>query len=151
MQPSAFVSAPLAPRRLGAHAQTLSACRPRGATLMRPARQAPQMLVVEVSSTTEMDTVLRAAGDSLVVVDYSTTWCGPCKVIAPLYEEMSERFTDVVFVKVMGDATPESGELMKREGIRAVPAFHFWKTGNRVLDFTGAKAKAIEEGILEHK
>lgn len=109
------------------------------------------MLVVEVASTSEMDSVLQAAGDSLVVVDYSTTWCGPCKVIAPQYEEMSERYTDVVFVKVMGDATPETGELMKREGIRAVPAFHFWKTGKRVLDFTGAKATAIEEGIKEHK
>lgn len=151
MLPTAFVSAPLASSRFNGPGRSLRAGRERDVALARPRRQSPQMLVVEVASTSEMDTVLGAAGDSLVVVDYSTTWCGPCKVIAPLYEEMSDRFTDVVFVKVMGDATPESGELMKREGIRAVPAFHFWKTGKRVLDFTGAKAKAIEEGIVAHK
>lgn len=151
MLPSAFVCAPLSASRLHVAGHALRARRGRGVAHAQPVRQSPRMLVVEVASTAEMDTVLQAAGDSLVVVDYSTTWCGPCKVIAPQYEEMSERFTDVVFVKVMGDATPETGELMKREGIRAVPAFHFWKTGKRVLDFTGAKAAAIEEGIMEHK
>jgi thioredoxin 1 len=110
-----------------------------------------RMLVVEVGSPQQMDTVLESAGEYLVVVDYSTTWCGPCKVIAPAFEEMSEKYTDVVFVKVMGDATSETGELMKREGIRAVPAFHFWKEKKRVLDFTGAKAAAIEEGILKFR
>jgi thioredoxin 1 len=105
------------------------------------------MLVVDVGSPSEMDTVLSSAGDALVVVDYSTTWCGPCKIVAPLYEEMSERYDDVVFVKVMGDATPETAELMKREGIRAVPAFHFWKDNKKVHDFTGAKAADIEASI----
>ncbi len=122
---------------------------------MRPslkvARTVPCMLVVEVGSTAEMDTVLGAAGDSLVIVDYSTTWCGPCKVIAPVYEELSDQFTDVVFVKVMGDATSDSGELMKRENVRAVPAFHFWKGSKRVHEFTGAKKDALLEGIEQYK
>jgi thioredoxin 1 len=109
------------------------------------------MLVVEVGSTEEMDKVLESAGENLVVIDYSTTWCGPCKLITPVFEEMSERYEDVVFVKVMGDATPETGEIMKREGIRAVPAFHFYKKQERVLQFTGARATAIEEGIEKHR
>jgi len=36
----------------------------------------------------------------LVVVDYSTTWCGPCKVIAPKFDELSEKYPDAVFLKV---------------------------------------------------
>lgn len=150
MTPPAFVSAPLAHSLLGSARNALPTSRPAPLVARRP-YVAPRMLVVEVGSPDEMDTVLKSAGDTLVVVDYSTTWCGPCKVIAPVYEQMSEKYEDVVFVKVMGDATPETGDLMKREGIRAVPAFHFWKTGKRVLDFTGAKAAAIEEGIAEHK
>lgn len=146
MAPPAFLT-PLALTR--AQTSVATSSRPSARPSARPA--APRMLVVEVGSESEMDTVLSSAGDSLVIVDYSTTWCGPCKVIAPLYEAMSEKHTDVVFVKVMGDASPETGELMKREGIRAVPAFHFWKTGKRVLDFTGAKAAAIEEAIAEHR
>ena len=46
------------------------------------------------------ESALEAAGDSLVIVDYATSWCGPCKVIAPKYEAMSEEFTDVKFFKV---------------------------------------------------
>lgn len=64
---------------------------------------------------------------------------------------MSEEHKDVVFVKVMGDSTSEAGALMKKEGVRSVPAFHFWKSGERVLQVNGAKAEAIEQGIVEHK
>lgn len=109
------------------------------------------MVVVEAASIPDMDKIITAADSSLVVVDYSTSWCGPCKVIAPLFEEMSERYKDVVFVKVMGDATPQTKELMQREGIRAVPAFHFWKDGSRVYEFTGAKSDEIEKAINDYK
>lgn len=107
--------------------------------------------MIEAASTTELDTIVEKAGESLVVIDFSTTWCGPCKVIAPIFEEMSERFNDVVFVKVMGDSSDEASELMKREGIRAVPAFHFWKDGEKVEQFSGAKAEAIEVAINKLK
>lgn len=109
------------------------------------------MLVVEAKSTDDMDKILDSADTSLVVVDYSTTWCGPCKVIAPLFEELSEKYTDVVFVKVMGDANSDSTQLMQREGIRAVPAFHFWKSGSRVQTMTGAKSEELEKLIVSLK
>ena len=64
---------------------------------------------------------------------------------------MSEEHTDVVFVKVMGDVGPEAGELMKREGIRAVPAFHFYKNQQRVHSFVGAKEDEIKASIAEYK
>lgn len=107
------------------------------------------MLVIEAGSVADMDTIINDADTSLVVVDYSTSWCGPCKIFAPIFEELSEQYNDVVFVKVMGDATPEAGELMKREGIRAVPAFHFWKNKKRIKDITGARKEDVEKAIKE--
>lgn len=107
------------------------------------------MLVIEAGSVSDMDTILDGADESLVVVDYSTSWCGPCKIFMPIFEELSEKYKDVVFVKVMGDATPEASELMKREGIRAVPAFHFWKNKQRVKDITGARRDDVENAIAE--
>lgn len=50
----------------------------------------------------------------------------------------SDKYTDAVFLKCIGDQTPEATKLMKREGIRSVPAFHFWKGGAKIEAFAGA-------------
>lgn len=109
------------------------------------------MLVIDAGSVQDMEKILGSAEDALVVVDYSTEWCGPCKQIAPAFEEMSDKYTDVVFVKVMGDASPEANELMVKEGIRAVPAFHFWKNGEKLKAFTGARKEDVETTITSLK
>lgn len=36
------------------------------------------------------------AGEKLLIVDYSTTWCGPCKMMAPKFDDMSNRYTNAV-------------------------------------------------------
>ena len=56
--------------------------------------------VVDIDGEGPFDNTIKTAGSSLVVIDYSTTWCGPCKVIAPKFEEFSEKYTDAVFLKV---------------------------------------------------
>ena len=49
----------------------------------------------------ELNEYLAKAGpDGLVVVNYSTSWCGPCKAIAPRFEEMSNSYEGVAFLKV---------------------------------------------------
>ncbi|GAB5031006.1 thioredoxin f [Nannochloropsis oceanica] len=105
--------------------------------------------VVDASSPDEFDKLVTGAGEKLLIVDYSTTWCGPCKMMAPKFDEMSNRF-DAVFVKVIGDSTPEAGQLLKREGVRSVPAFHFWKNGKRVDSISGADPERLEDVILQN-
>jgi thioredoxin 1 len=58
------------------------------------------MAVGDVTSEAEFDKQIAGAGGKLVVVDYSTTWCGPCKVIAPKFDELSDAYPDSVFLKV---------------------------------------------------
>ena len=58
------------------------------------------MKVVDIDSEASFDSTITSAGSNLVVVDYSTTWCGPCKVIAPKFEELSDKYPDAVFLKV---------------------------------------------------
>uniref|UniRef100_A0A6S9BEG3 Thioredoxin domain-containing protein n=1 Tax=Ditylum brightwellii TaxID=49249 RepID=A0A6S9BEG3_9STRA len=108
------------------------------------------MAVVDIDSEAKFDKTIESAGDSLVVVDYSTTWCGPCKVIAPKFDELSEQYSDAVFVKVIGDASPDASKLMKREGVRSVPSFHYFKGGEKVEVVNGANAEAIEAAITKH-
>jgi thiol-disulfide isomerase/thioredoxin len=58
------------------------------------------MAVVDIDGESAFDKTIKSAGSSLVIVDYSTTWCGPCKVIAPKFDEFSEKYPDAVFLKV---------------------------------------------------
>ena len=70
-------------------------------------------------------------------------------VIAPKFEELSEKYPDAVFLKVIGDASPDASKLMKREGVRSVPSFHYFMNGEKVDVINGANAEAIEAAIAK--
>jgi len=108
------------------------------------------MAVVDIDGEAAFDKTIKSAGAGVVIVDYSTTWCGPCKVIAPKFDEFSEKYPDAVFLKVIGDASPDASKLMKREGVRSVPSFHYFKNGEKVDVVNGANAEAIEACITKH-
>mmetsp|Transcript_20289 Transcript_20289/g.50198 ORF Transcript_20289/g.50198 Transcript_20289/m.50198 type:complete len:163 (+) Transcript_20289:332-820(+) len=159
---TAFVTTP-APHAL-ARASGATCQRPRfaassfsGAALRAPAPAAAaapssgaRMLVTEIESPVDLKKALEAAGEKLVCIDYSTTWCGPCKLIGPKFEAMSEEYLDVVFLKVVGDRSKETNSILKEQGIRTVPTFHFWKQSQMVYSVSGAKEEAILSGIKEH-
>lgn len=90
-------------------------------------------VVNDINSAADLEAALASAGDKLLVIDYSTTWCGPCKIVAPKYSALSDKYPDVLFYKCVGDLTPDGAALMKAQGVRSVPAFHFWKGGSKVL------------------
>ena len=105
-------------------------------------------VVSEVGSTDEFDAALKEANGAIVVIDYSTTWCGPCKLVAPKFLTLSEQYDDVVFLKCIGDTSSEASQLMKREGVRSVPAFHvFDKSGDRIDTINGARIEEVENAI----
>ncbi|OWM72305.1 hypothetical protein CDL15_Pgr018190 [Punica granatum] len=63
--------------------------------------------------------------------------CGPCKIMAPKFQELSEKYLDVVFLKL--DCNQENKPLAKELGIRVVPTFKILKEGKIVKEVTGAK------------
>ncbi|XP_068645351.1 thioredoxin F2, chloroplastic-like [Aristolochia californica] len=81
--------------------------------------------------------IVEAAGEMVVVLDMYTQWCGPCKVIAPKFQELSETHSDVVFLKL--DCNQDNKPLAKELGIRVVPTFKILKDGKVVKEVTGAK------------
>eukprot|EP00617_Octactis_speculum_P026500 CAMPEP_0185767416 /NCGR_PEP_ID=MMETSP1174-20130828/43166_1 /TAXON_ID=35687 /ORGANISM="Dictyocha speculum, Strain CCMP1381" /LENGTH=109 /DNA_ID=CAMNT_0028451613 /DNA_START=166 /DNA_END=495 /DNA_ORIENTATION=+ len=105
------------------------------------------MAVDSVGSESEFDGQIKDAGEKLVVIDFSTTWCGPCKVMEPKFYAMSDEHTDAVFLKVIGDSSPDASKLMKREGVRSVPSFHFWKNGEKMDIINGANVDALQSAI----
>ncbi|GAB4309337.1 MAG: thioredoxin [Promethearchaeota archaeon] len=64
-----------------------------------------------------------------VVVDVYTVWCGPCKMMAPIFESLAGKFTKYKFISVDLDQTHWMGE---KFGITAIPTFLFFKDGKMV-------------------
>ncbi len=56
--------------------------------------------VQQVDTQAELEQILSTSGDSLVVIDFTATWCSPCQKIAPAFEQLSQELAEVVFVKV---------------------------------------------------
>merc|ERR1711937_613323 len=96
----------------------------------------------------EFDKILADAGDKLVVVDFTATWCGPCQRIAPVFVKLAEEMPDVVFVKVDVDENEETAGAC---GIQAMPTFQFYKNGSKVHEFSGASEEKIREAIAKFK
>ena len=81
-----------------------------------------------------------AAQEPLLVVDFFATWCGPCKKLAPILDEVAEEFAGKAnIVKVDID---ESEDLAIEFGIRSVPTVLFLKNGQVVDKFVGAIPKS---------
>ena len=96
----------------------------------------------------EFEAVSAAAGSGLVAVQISTKTCGPCKMIYPTFVGLSQELPKVTFVKIMGDTDLESRALMKEWGVRVVPLFLLFRNGERVGEWSGAKADILKENVL---
>ncbi len=76
----------------------------------------------------------------LVMVDFWATWCAPCKMVAPIVEELSKEYEGKAkFVKVNTDENPD---LASRYKIRGIPTLMFFKNGQIVDQVVGAVPKA---------
>lgn len=94
----------------------------------------------------EYDSVV--SSDGLVLVDFWASWCGPCKMMAPILEQLAEQNRDVLsVVKVNADDQPE---LLDRFGISSIPTILVYANGTIVKTIVGAKPlPALSQDIDE--
>ncbi len=82
----------------------------------------------------------------VVLVDFYADWCGPCKVVAPILEELSESIPDVKFIKINVD---ENQELAAKYSVFSIPTFLIFKDGAVKNQFVGAHSKESFESEIE--
>lgn len=80
--------------------------------------------------------VLKA--DKTVLVDFWASWCGPCKMVGPIIDEIANEVTDVKICKVNVDEQPE---LAKEYKVMSIPTLIVFKDGQMVKREVGAKSK----------
>jgi thioredoxin len=86
--------------------------------------------------------------DKLVVVDFTASWCGPCKYIAPKFAEFSNEYENVLFVKLDVD---EVSSVPPKYGVNAFPTFKFIKNSKVVDTLEGADPESLEDLIKKHQ
>lgn len=105
-------------------------------------------MVHHICSLDEFNEALTSAGDKLVVIDFTATWCGPCKMIAPFFEKLSNDYPDAVFLKVDVD---DAQDVAQHCDIKCMPTFHFYKNGKKIDEFSGANQANLEEKVKKLK
>ncbi len=100
------------------------------------------MAVIEINKDNFDKTITE---NNIVIVDFWATWCGPCKGFAPVYEEVSNDFSNIVFAKVN---TEDEQELATNFQIRSIPTLMIFKEQIAIFSQAGALTKPDLEDIL---
>ncbi|EEP77611.1 conserved hypothetical protein [Uncinocarpus reesii 1704] len=102
---------------------------------------------VSIASSEQFFQLLTSS--KILVADFYADWCGPCKTIAPVYEQLSARFSrpnEVTFTKVNVD---QQQEISGAFSVTAMPTFLIFKDGDLVKTIKGANAQGLTSAVAE--
>jgi thioredoxin 1 len=104
-------------------------------------------LIKHISDASFESDVLKS--DKPVLVDYWAEWCGPCKMIAPILDEVSQSYRDKLQIAKMN--VDENREVPAKFGIRGIPTLMLFKDGQVAATKVGAMSKAQLTAFIDQQ
>ena len=102
------------------------------------------MEIVEIESEPQFTDIIK--GNRFVIIDFYAQWCGPCKTIAPKFEELSKKYSTVQFVKVDVDEVSEVADICQ---VKSLPTFMAFENGELFDTYIGKDPIELEELIKD--
>ena len=100
-------------------------------------------MVNKITDSTFESEVIKASEP--VLVDFNATWCGPCRMMAPVFEELSEEYSGVKFISCDVDECPETAQ---KYGVMSIPTMIMFKNGEPSDPVIGAQPKRNLEDFI---
>ena len=89
--------------------------------------------------------------DGVVLVDFFAEWCGPCRTLGPVIEELVKEYENDNKVKIFKLNIDEEAELAERFEVMSIPTLILFKNGEKIEQTTGAKSKEeLKELIVKN-
>ena len=102
-------------------------------------------MVIDVKRSNFQEEVISA--DKLVLVDLYATWCAPCKALAPVLEELADKYADKI--KVVKVNVDEEESIAVKFGIASIPTVIFFKNGQTAASLVGLRTSSEIEKMIE--
>ena len=102
------------------------------------------MAILHITKDNFEQEVLKA--DKPVMVDFFATWCGPCKMLAPVLDALGDEMANV---KICKSDVDEASDLAAKFGVQSIPTVVLFKNGEVVDGFVGFRAKEQIVPMLE--
>ena len=102
------------------------------------------MAIVQVDNLKELNDTLKK--NSLSVVEFFATWCGPCHAIAPTFISLAQKYKNIKFLKVDVD---EGKGIALQQSVSAMPTFQFFQNGKKVDELKGANSSILEQRVKQ--
>jgi len=104
-------------------------------------------LIRHIRSLEEHNDLLEAKKDAVVVYDFHASWCGPCHQIAPVFEQLSQKYNNIAFAKVDVDAVTDVAAMYS---VSSIPTFLVVKNKTVVDQLRGADPVALRSMVQKH-
>jgi len=109
------------------------------------------MAIINITSKQEFEAnVIKS--DKLVLVDFWAPWCPPCRMIAPILEDLSKKMeADIDVAKVDIEASEENKAIAQEYGVQGIPNMQIFKNGKVVDELIGMRtAPVLEDELKKH-